>query len=124
MKIILFGTGSTAEKLLRTINDEVELVAVADNDEQKWGKLWNGHMVINPREINGCDYDYVLIGSMFTEEIIDSLLAKGVKREKIIPYFNNYNWQEQVRKENLIKGSFSNNVSIKNCIINEKKFWL
>lgn len=103
MKIIIFGTGSTAESVLLQISQEIEIAAVSDNDKDKWNKNWNGYKVISPFEINQLKYDYILICSMFTEEIIESLIQKGVKREKIIPYFNNIDWQSQQKKEKEIK---------------------
>lgn len=103
MRIIIFGTGSTAERALQQINSEIEIIAVADNNKEKWNKLWNGYNVINPMNIRKYQYDYILVCSMFAVEIIESLMDKGIKRSEIIPYFKNYDWQEQIQMENLIR---------------------
>lgn len=103
MKIIIFGTGSAADKALGQINDSIEILAVTDNDVNKWGKIWNCYNILNPSEIYQYKYDYILICSMYTNEIIESLIQKGVKRDKIIPYFNNINWEEQAKKEKGIR---------------------
>lgn len=103
MKIIIFGTGSTAEIALKKINKEIDILAVSDNNEEKWDKLWNNYKVISPSEINKYDYDYILICSMFTNEIIESLMEKGVRRHKIIPYFNNCDLEEQIAREDRLR---------------------
>lgn len=103
MKIIIFGTGSVAEKALRQINDTIKILAVSDNNMNKWGERWNGHKVINPSEISKYEYDYIIICSMYSSEIVESLIQKGIERAKIILYINNLDWQNQIKKEVEIK---------------------
>jgi len=89
MNIIIYGTGSTAEMVLGKIKTDVTIVAVADGNKEKWNKSWNGFTIINPFNITNYQYDYIIICSIFTKEIVENLIRIGVDRSKIIPYFNN-----------------------------------
>ena len=63
---ILFGTGNLGKialKAIKTVN--IDIIAIADNDEGKWGKKWNGYDVINPEDIKKYrDVDSVIIASL------------------------------------------------------------
>ncbi len=37
-KIIIFGTGRTSKLVTESLNDNVEILAYADNNNDKWGK--------------------------------------------------------------------------------------
>lgn len=105
MKIVLFGTGSAAETIKNQINEAVVNIAtVSDNNEDKWGTSWYGYKIIAPENLHEIDYDYILICSMYTSEIIESLLELGIKKEKIVPFFDNVDWQKKfVEQANLEK---------------------
>jgi organic radical activating enzyme len=63
---ILFGTGNLGKIALKAINNtNIEVIAIADNDEGKWGKQWNGYDVINPKDIkNYNQVDSIIIASL------------------------------------------------------------
>tara|TARA_B100000767_G_scaffold274690_1_gene308521 strand:- start:1050 stop:2276 length:1227 start_codon:yes stop_codon:yes gene_type:complete len=63
---ILFGTGNLGKIALKAINNtNIEVIAIADNDESKWGKQWNGYDVINPKDIkNYNQVDSIIIASL------------------------------------------------------------
>lgn len=61
MRIILFGSGQGGQMAARWLPEDCELLAIADNDPQKWGTLSNGVPVINPDEIPACSPDMVFI---------------------------------------------------------------
>ncbi|MGG0720050.1 CDP-glycerol glycerophosphotransferase family protein [Robertmurraya massiliosenegalensis] len=102
MKIVLFGTGSTAENIKKQINGTVDIIAVTDNNKDKWGTPWYGHKVIAPKLLHEINYDCILICSMYTFEIIEGLLEIGIKRDKIVPYFDNVNWQKKYKEQTKI----------------------
>lgn len=99
MKVIIFGTGSTAEKILNEISSSVEVIGFSDNDKRKWGTLWNNMEIFSPFDLKNLEYDFIIIGSMYTKEICYSLIERGINREKIVSYFDNfYTYNDQKRE--------------------------
>lgn len=42
MRLVLFGTGMAANKLMKySLRKENQIIAVVDNDSQKWGEVRN-----------------------------------------------------------------------------------
>lgn len=88
-QVIVFGAGNTSKLLLRKLDfNRIEIVAFADNDPGKWTDNFKnmGIPVIDPRQIAEYPYDYIIIGSIFEEEIMQQLYSLNVNKEKIIPY--------------------------------------
>lgn len=77
-KIVLWGTGEIADRLIRLIDDEIMLVV--DNDERKWETTWNGYLVKSPH------YLEEVIG--YFDKIVIASKSWGVIREQIIHDFN------------------------------------
>ncbi|WP_018931028.1 CDP-glycerol glycerophosphotransferase family protein [Gracilibacillus lacisalsi] len=114
MKVIIFGTGNSAENAIQSIDGNVQIIAIVDNDYNNMSNNnWNGYKVIDLKEIVNYDYDYILICSIFTNEIMESLLHNKVSRNKIIPLYDNYYPDDQRNREkeirNLIFPSYNNN---------------
>jgi len=104
MNIIIFGTGSTAKSALKQIDlTKQNIVAITDNDQNKWGKEWNGFKIINPDQLSDYSYDFILICSMYTEEIIETILKKGISRKSIVPYFDNLDFKKILTKDEKIR---------------------
>ena len=63
---VLFGTGNLGKIALNAIKkSDISIVAIADNDESKWGNKWNGYDVINPKDILKIkNLDSVVIASL------------------------------------------------------------
>jgi hypothetical protein len=61
MKIIVFGAGEIGHLFLQTSTDDMQVLAIADNNETLWGRSVCGHPIVNPAEITGMDYDMVVI---------------------------------------------------------------
>lgn len=78
LKIILWGTGKVGAKLIKAVDDEI--VLVVDNDEKKWGSLWNGYVVNSPQCLNGYNNYY--------DKIVIAVADWKSVREQIIQYFN------------------------------------
>lgn len=86
-RIIVFGTGRSAENMLRMdyLDDFAEIIAFADNDEEKQGKVYAGKPVIAPSQISGLIYDKIVVASVYFDEIKGQLidLLEVVKPEVI-----------------------------------------
>lgn len=88
MRVIIFGTGSSAKKLLSSINkNKVKIVAFLDNDKNKHNSLFFGVKVFSPSEIHHLQFDKVIIASEFIVEIFEQLIELGIPVKKIIPYY-------------------------------------
>lgn len=88
MKIIVFGLGNTYQKnrkILQNILD-LEIVAMADNNNAFWGQKIDGILVIPPKEITLVYYDDILIMSLYANEIFPQLVDLGVDEERILTW--------------------------------------
>jgi hypothetical protein len=86
--IIIFGTGVTAERLYNLLDfSRVNILAYADNNPSRWDLLIKGTKVVNPKYINEYEYDYIVIASQYTEEILNQLIGIGVNPNKVFQYF-------------------------------------
>lgn len=117
MKLIVFGTGSASGKIYNSLDETIDIVAISDNDSSKWGTLWQGVKVIPPKEIQHLEYDYILICSMYTKEIIEGLIRNGISRDKMIPYYNNYYTSRDREKEVNIKKQIFKKPNIKDIAL-------
>ncbi|SDZ32716.1 hypothetical protein SAMN05660462_02698 [Proteiniborus ethanoligenes] len=91
MKIIIFGTGSYAESLLSRINkDDVEIIAASDNNSDKWWTSWHGIDIIPPYKLKEYEFNYILVASMYTKDIVEGLLDMGLDIREIICTYNQY----------------------------------
>lgn len=86
-RVILFGCGSGAEKVVNSINPEIKIIAYADNDRKKQHKIYKGVQVISPQEINEYDYNYLIIASQYNLAIKEQLLDLGIKEEFIFDFY-------------------------------------
>lgn len=87
MKIVIFGTGSTEERVRKILKEEVAIVAYLDNNKSKWNTIYNDIEILEPRRIADIYYDYVIIASQYNKEIYDQLLYMGIENEKIMQYY-------------------------------------
>ncbi|OPJ55122.1 chemotaxis protein [Clostridium oryzae] len=93
-KVIIFGTGKSANIVENMLNDKVEILAYSDNNQSKWRQKRNSKTIISPKQLNEYEYDYVIIGSQFNEEIYMQLVSIGVPSSKIFQFYkfaDNYN---------------------------------
>ncbi len=88
IKILLFGTGSSAEKVLLNIRkDKAEITGCLDNDKKKQGSTYNGIKVYAPYELKKLEYDFIIIASVKYGLITEQLAGLGARKGSIIPYF-------------------------------------
>ncbi|MCM3338746.1 TylF/MycF family methyltransferase [Paenibacillus sp. MER TA 81-3] len=134
VKVMIFGTGEGARRALAILDlDKVEILCYIDNDSSKQNTLYNGIKVISPEEVKH-NYDFIVIASMFFEEIFSQLIELGVEKGKIIKIFKektstSKEMVKQLFEENkvytqLIKKSclehYYNNYAVCDMIILEK----
>ena len=63
MKVVVFGTGSALTDFLTTLPDQHEVVALCDNNAEKWGTTVAGRPVVSPAHLQTTDADLIVIGS-------------------------------------------------------------
>lgn len=96
MKVIIFGTGSTANNFINSLKCDVDILAFADNDLTKVGNTFEGIKIIKPSEIYNYCYDCIVIASQYNKKIFAQLIGMGIDRSKIFQFFKfldlNYNY--------------------------------
>lgn len=85
-RIVIFGGGSTAKRVIRGIRKNVEVISFLDNDSKKWGQKFEGININKPEYIKQIEYDFIVILSQEDYMIYSQLLSMGVKKEKIFRY--------------------------------------
>jgi hypothetical protein len=85
VRIVLFGTGTFAERVynLLSVRKDFEIVVVADNDPHKQGVFWHKIPVVGPRELDGFEWDKVLVASLFSSDIVSTLVDAGIEQFRI-----------------------------------------
>ncbi len=86
-KVIIWGLGGTLRSFLdkKGLCRDLDIVAFTDNNSSMWHKKYNGIQVIEPKEIQNIEYDYVVICSRYYEEIYRQLERQlSVENTKII----------------------------------------
>lgn len=83
-KVIIFGASKRLQEIIDNLQDDIELIAIADNNMDKWNKLYLGISIISPKQIIKMEFDYVYIIPYSYNPIIQQLLDLGVSREKIV----------------------------------------
>ena len=86
MKIIIFGMGQVYHANKNKIPNTDEIVAFIDNNEQKWGTLFDQVNVFSPKMIKTLDYDRIVLMSVYAIQMREQLLELGCKREAILRY--------------------------------------
>lgn len=84
MQVIVFGATPSAKAVYMEIEQEYKIVALTDNDPQKWEGNICGYPVIMPRDIRKWDWDEIIIISVSAMDAIrEQLLQMGISRQKI-----------------------------------------
>ena len=87
-KIVLFGASALCTTIVNFLNikQRKKIILVSDNDKEKFNKILCGSnfKIKNSNIIKKTNFDVILICSyFFIDEIVSSLIEKGVNREKI-----------------------------------------
>lgn len=88
MKCIIFGAGKSGKNFVENKGTNVEIIAVVDNNKEKWNVEWLGdnvgYKIANPKIIADIQFDYIVICSSRYEEIEEQIILDGIDIEKII----------------------------------------
>lgn len=88
-KIFVFGIGIGYKKLKDFINyNNYEILGFIDNNKDKQGTEFEEKMIFSPEDAIKMEFEYILIASIFYDEIEDQLIKLGVDASKIIKYYS------------------------------------
>lgn len=91
-KLIVFGAGYNFIKNVEQLEREYEIVALTDNDKQKWNQMIGGHLCYNPANALEFDYDSILIASVNAQVIKEiEMQLRDLGNGKEILSLNEYN---------------------------------
>jgi len=83
-RALVFGAGRGARSLLGFIRQKYRVIALLDNDEEKWGTLVEGIPVCGPHTVLETAYDCIVIAANCGfASIVDQLTGMGVRYERI-----------------------------------------
>lgn len=84
-KVLLFGTGSSSYRVKSVLNSKkTELIGYLDNNKSVQGTLHYGLPVFAPDKVLLLQYDYIIIASVYYDEINDQLNKLEVPLDRII----------------------------------------
>lgn len=91
MKVIVFGAGVYGRKYCHEANNQIEILAISDNNSHLHGKSISGHLIIPPHEILTYHFDKIIIAISdrtesswkIIEQIISQLKDIGIPLAKI-----------------------------------------
>lgn len=87
MRIIVFGTGSSADAFYNALDRECcEILYFVDNNKEKQSTKYLEYDIEPPEKLLGTEFDLVVIASQYSYEIQRQLLSMGIPFEKIVPY--------------------------------------
>ena len=66
IKVALFGAGNRARAFFKQCR-QIEVVAVFDNDMDKWGKQFEGLRILQPCGLDGIECKYIVVTSAYNE---------------------------------------------------------
>lgn len=77
-KVIIYGGGQSTLDFLKYssfFDDVIEICAITDKNEKKWGKYLYGYKILPPQEVYRMEYDFFVIPSIrYFDEISDRIL--------------------------------------------------
>lgn len=90
MKILIWGTGSGAEKFLNKLNksntENIDIIGFVDNNLDKHGKDFYGKSIYNSNEIKSIKYDFLIVASEYKHIYVD-IIKMNIDLNKIIPVY-------------------------------------
>lgn len=113
--IVIFGTGSAAEKLSESLNENINILCYLDNNKLVWGQKFKNKLIYNPDEVKNIEYDYIVIASQFNHDIFTQLISYGVSQEKILEYINFINNRHNCLEYKM--NLFENDISIYETLV-------
>ena len=83
-KALVFGTGNNFIYSCATIENEYDIVGLADNSDAKQGQTYFGYKVDRFENYPKDYYDFIILTPNDSDEIRDQLISEGVDSKKII----------------------------------------
>lgn len=92
MKVILFGAGYRLGYFLK--NDErakkIEIMAITDNSQMKWGNIVSGYRIVSPNIVNEIEFDKIII-TLDNKELCNEIRKQlnrdyGIEDQKVIRF--------------------------------------
>lgn len=90
--LLVWGTGNTAKMMMRYISKDIKILGFVDN-AIKPGKSFYGYEVYTPEEMMHLSYDYLIVCSIFAEDILKQTSQMNLESTKIIVW-NNELWEK------------------------------
>lgn len=91
-KIVIFGLGKMFQSFMKLYdNQKAEILAVCDNNIDKYLYLGKKYKIIFPAQIKDSGMDYVVVTSSSFDEIKKQLIELGIDENMIIGYSQVYN---------------------------------
>lgn len=108
MEAAIFGVGNRCEKLKRGLEKYcgVQICAIFDNDENKWGKKIDNVVISSPQKLTDINFDKIFICIMKKaecNEIEIQLENMGIPREKIVPMRTTQEYEDAYIEEDPIR---------------------
>jgi len=72
-EIAVFASGNLARKYINECH-EYTIIAVFDNDPNKWGELFCGYEILNPKYIPTVKFSYLVIATVYENDIREQLV--------------------------------------------------
>lgn len=93
--IVLYGAGNDAEVCLYYFEEDPRFIGFCDSDEEKQKYGLAGYKVFDPEYLLNSDDTIVISSNKFKDEIRESLIEKGVSKERIFCFLPQmYNYRE------------------------------
>lgn len=77
-KILIFGCGNAGQKIFQKIKNSFQILAFVDNNKKLQGTRIFEKEVVLPEKIKEFDYDFLLIASMYKNEIKIQLVSQNI----------------------------------------------
>ncbi|MDD0855203.1 hypothetical protein [Campylobacter magnus] len=83
-KAIIFSVGFAGRAIYRKAKDEYQIIGFIDSNKEISGSKYEGITIYCVDEINNLDFDVILFGGIWYEEMEKQLLSLGIDKNKII----------------------------------------
>lgn len=122
MQIIIFGTGIIYNRIKEVIPKDTIIVRLLDNNSKLWGSFIDGIKVVNPIEVSGNEYDFIVLASNYAKEMQEQLIKIGCSQDKILHYYEFLSKYSSSKITVCLSDEDSKKLEIsKNATINEVK---
>jgi FlaA1/EpsC-like NDP-sugar epimerase len=86
-RVVIYGGGTHTSTLFDFIDmKRLSVVAIVDDDSNKWGMEYFGTKIISFDELKGIDFDLILISSLGAEERIYEKIVNNLNIENMEVY--------------------------------------